>query len=232
MGREVRRSERLSQRVYKRILNGILDGSFPPSSRISPKAIAQELAVSMSPVRDALEHLAKDDWIVRYPRYGTFVRKAGVREIEDIYELRIIIETGAVPHAIERATPEAMAALEETTAAIAQAAGSGTLQVYEQMDTQFHLQLVRMTGNASLTETFSKVLFRTRSFFVAMKATSYGQAIEHHLESMDVSHGRIFDALSAGRMEQARELSRRHITISCEWNKARARIMDLTGNGI
>lgn len=188
--------------------------------------------MSMAPVRDALEQLEKDDWIVRYPQRGTFVRKIGVGEIEDIYELRIVIETGAIPLAVERATPAAMAALKKTTAAIAEAARSDALQAYERLDTQFHLQLARMTGNATLIEAFSSVLFKTRSFFVAMKATSYGQAVEHDLESMDVSHGRIFTALSARQVERVQELIRRHVAISCEWNKARVAIMELTGAGM
>jgi len=222
------RERKLSAKAFEHIIGSIVDGTFAPSSKISPKRIAAKLGMSLAPVRDAMEQLEKDGWIVRFPQRGTYVRQISVQDVDEIYELREILETGAAAIAIARAKPEDLQTLKETVESLTEAAHSGDLQTYEKLDTQFHLQLVKLTGNESLINSFECVLFKTRSFFIAMKATSYGQQSTPDLEDIPVSHKRIHEAIVGGQVELAEKLIRRHIAISCEWNKAQIRIQQLS----
>ena len=118
--------------------------------------------------------------------------------------------------------------MKDTVDLLIQAAKSGDLQAYENLDTQFHIQLVKSTGNEALVGTFMSVLLKTRCFFVALKATSYGQQSTNDLEEIAVSHKHIYEAIAAKQKEQAEQLLRQHIAVSCEWNKARIRIQQLS----
>jgi DNA-binding GntR family transcriptional regulator len=222
------KQDKLSAKAFEFVISQIVEGTFAPSSKISPKEIADQLAMSMAPVRDAMEQLEKDGWIVRYPQSGTYVRQITVKDIEEIYELREIIETGAVRFAVQRATQDDLASLKETAHLLMQASQSDDLKTYEKLDTQFHMKLIKITRNASLIKTLESVLFKTRSFFIAMKATSYGQKSSANMEEVPVSHMRIYEAIASQQADRAEQLIRRHVAISCEWNKAQVKIQELS----
>lgn len=218
---------KLSAKAFEYIIGNIANGHYPPSSRISPKEIADQLGMSLAPLRDAMEQLEQDGWIVKKPQKGTYVRYISLKDIEQIYELRQILEVGAVPIAMEKVASAGFSKLKTTVASLIQAAKAGDLPTYEKLDTQFHTQLVGLTENDALIKTFTSVLWKTRCFFVALKATSYGQQSTQDLEDISVSHKRIYEALKAGQKEQAEQLLRQHIAVSCEWNKARLKIQQL-----
>jgi DNA-binding GntR family transcriptional regulator len=222
------KQDKLSAKAFEFVINQIVEGEFPPSSKISPKEIADQLDMSMAPVRDAMEQLEKDGWIVRYPQSGTYVRQITVKDIEEIYELREIIETGAVRYTVQRATQEDLEPLKEIANQLMKASHSDDLKAYEKFDTQFHLKLIEITRNASLIKTLESVLFKTRSFFIAMKATSYGQKNSADMEEVPVSHMRIYEAIASKQIDRAEQLIRRHVAISCEWNKAQVKIQELS----
>jgi DNA-binding GntR family transcriptional regulator len=218
---------KLSAKAFEHIIGNIANGNYPPSSRISPKEIAGQLEMSLAPVRDAMEQLEQDGWIIKLPQKGTYVRYISLEDIEQIYELRQILEVGAIQIAITKSTPEYFLGLKGTVDSLITAAKTGDLQTYENLDTQFHIQLVRLTGNDTLIKTFMSVLLKTRCFFVALKTTSYEQQSTNDLEEISVSHKHIYEAMVAKQKEQAEQLLRQHIAVSCEWNKARIRIQQL-----
>lgn len=219
---------KLSAKAFEYIIGNIANGSYPPSSRISPKEIAGQLKMSIAPVRDAMEQLEQDGWIIKLPQKGTYVRYISLEALEQIYELRQILEVGAVQIVVEKITPENFSDLKIIVDSLIKATKAGDLQTYDNLDTQFHLQLVRLTGNDALIKTFTSILLKTRCFFIALKTTSYEQQRTNDLEEASISHKHIYEAMMAGQKEQAEQLLRQHIAVSCEWNKARIRIQQLT----
>ena len=224
----IRKQSKLSTKVFEYIVDSILNGIYPPSSRISPKKIASQLGISLAPVRDAMEQLEQDGWITRIPQKGTYVRHISLEDIEQIYELRQILETGSIRIALENVTTGFLVSLKATVDLLIQAARSGDLQAYEKLDTQFHIQLVESTDNKALISTFLSILLKTRCYFVALKATSYGQQSVNDLEEAAISHKHIYEAIATKQKEKAEQLLQQHIAVSCEWNKARIRIQQLS----
>ena len=224
----IRKQSKLSTKVFEYIVDSILNGIYPPSSRISPKKIASQLGISLAPVRDAMEKLEQDGWIKKIPQKGTYVRQISLEDIEQIYELRQILETGAVCIAIEKRIPEFLTNLKDTVELLIKASKSGDLQAYEKLDTQFHIQLVQAAGNEALMNNFISVLLKTRCFFIALKVTSYAQQFTNDLEEAAISHKHIYEALAANQKELAEQLLRQHIAVSCEWNKAKIQIQQIS----
>ncbi len=107
-----------SMRAYHLIREGILAGRFQPGERLTEKELAAECGVSRTPVRDALRMLAAELYVTSVPNYGTFVTDWSLDDIQDIFELRALIEGYGARRAATRASGAQIAALEEQAAVI------------------------------------------------------------------------------------------------------------------
>ena len=215
---------KLSQKVIDFFFENIVEGIYQPGQKISPKEIAGRLQISGSPVRDALERLERDGWIERFPQSGTYIKQISLRDIEEVYELRSMLEAGAVELAIARMTPQQLEDLKETVDILNRAAKSNFVEEYEKADTNFHHKLVAATANESVINAFNSVLRKTRCYFIALKATKHDLRTIAEIEHTSISHTHIVQAIIDKNTKLAKKLIKDHIEISCEWNKAMAKI--------
>ena len=98
--------EALPDRVYSVLKYPVLTRALAPGQRLKEKAIADELAVSRTPLHEALNRLAQENLLARTPYRGYAVAPVTVEDIQNLCELRVILETAAAGLAAERATPE------------------------------------------------------------------------------------------------------------------------------
>lgn len=82
--------------AYNLILKKLLSGELALGQNISEESIANELGTSRTPVREAILWLQKDGFLEIYPRKGTFVAKFSLKEILDIYNMRLLLEPQVV----------------------------------------------------------------------------------------------------------------------------------------
>ena len=92
--------------VARILTQAIVQGRLPPGSKVVEAGIARELGISRAPVREAARLLEKQGLLVRSPRRGFFVRKLEIRNIDEIYDLRICIERHAGVLAARNLTTE------------------------------------------------------------------------------------------------------------------------------
>ena len=93
------------------IRSAILDGTLVAGQRLKEDELATRLDVSRTPVREALRQLAAEDLVVLEPKRGARVRHYDAAELDDLYQLRAVLEGYAAGRAAERATDEQLAAL-------------------------------------------------------------------------------------------------------------------------
>src|SRR5512144_3454948 len=96
----------LQQQIHDRLLGQILRGELGPGERISPPVIAAALGVSITPVRDAVNQMAAEGLVMVTPRRGTVVSPVSIRDIEELYEIRLMLEPEAAERAAGRATED------------------------------------------------------------------------------------------------------------------------------
>lgn len=94
-------SEHLS--TYDRLLEKILSGVYPPGARLVNRTVAEDLGVSVVPVREALGRLTSEGLVAHIPGAGSFVRALDNRELAKLYALREHLETFAVVEAAKNA---------------------------------------------------------------------------------------------------------------------------------
>jgi DNA-binding GntR family transcriptional regulator len=111
---EARASYRtIEDTVHHMVAEAIIRGLYAPGERLAQDRIAETLGVSRIPVRAALRRLEAEGLVSFQPHRGATVRELSPKEVAEIYDLRILLETYALRLAASRITPEQLDHLEE-----------------------------------------------------------------------------------------------------------------------
>lgn len=148
----------LKDNVYQVLRERLFTGRFRPGSRVSELALAKELGMSRTPVREALNQLISEGVLEQVPNAGVFVKKPDRGDLEDLYQLREWLETHAAAEAARRITPPELAELEQSCHVLRELADRcrhlGADRAEEVLlprrvtaDFAFHTTLIRASGN-------------------------------------------------------------------------------------
>src|ERR1700761_6601158 len=96
----------LRDRPSHLIQRKILSGEIPSGGKVSEQAIAEELGISRTPVRSAIHELESEGLLEQVPRYGTIVRQANRRDLLELFDLRLALESFAAEMATETISAE------------------------------------------------------------------------------------------------------------------------------
>jgi DNA-binding GntR family transcriptional regulator len=130
------------QAAHTRLREMILSGALQAGQALRQEEIARQLGVSRLPIREALNRLATEGLVELKPRRGFFVVSLNVEEIEDIFEMRAMLEARAGQLATERMTAEDADAVDYLVAALDIAVETNAdLDRYAQLNVQFHERL-------------------------------------------------------------------------------------------
>lgn len=95
-----------SKKAYSIIRSRILSGDFPPKAHLKEEELTTLCEVSRTPIREALRSLAADYYVEIIPNRGTFVIDWANEDVEDIFNMRMLLESYAAQQAALKATPE------------------------------------------------------------------------------------------------------------------------------
>jgi DNA-binding GntR family transcriptional regulator len=197
----------LREHIEERIRNAILYGALRSGEHIVESALAEQLRVSRAPVREALSALERDGLITLIPRRGYFVVEFSPSDIEEVYGLRSILETGALPRVIESLTPEDIADFQLVIDQFSQAVQDGQARSkIVNLDFEFHGLICRKANNGRLFSTWQSMRHQTWLLMGVTSQTEYD-----YLEQPVVLHQRILNAIGYKDTELAVSLLREHI---------------------
>jgi DNA-binding GntR family transcriptional regulator len=89
---EASRPATTAQQVLESLRQGLVSGTLRPGQRVTQEDVAVRLGVSVAPVREALRVLEQEGQLVYRPRRGYFVTELRIEDLEEIYELRRVLE--------------------------------------------------------------------------------------------------------------------------------------------
>ena len=194
-------TEKPNTDVYARIKTKATGFGIRPGERINEGALARELGVSRTPVREALNRLVAEQLIEFRPGTGFFCRPLDPGEMFNLYEMRNIVETAAIRLATLRATDSDILAFIEDTEATGMTISGLTIAQAVERDEAFHIEIARLSGNAELLRTLKGINDRIRF----IRWVRIGQRIK----ASKGEHRAILAALQARDPDQAvRDLSR------------------------
>ena len=189
-----KRGTKASERIYQDLRQSIILGRYRPGDRLNADALADAYGVSNTPVREALQMLRQEELVSIKPHSGYFVTQINLRQLQDLLEMREILEAAAVERAAVRITEKELEALEHVHS------GSGDEDeesyVRDIMETRrFHYLLARASGNRELAESLGHLHDRLNPYWVMV----------HPGDVMEQIHERLIDALRNHDVDLARQ---------------------------
>lgn len=148
--------------VARILTQAIVQGRLAPGSKVVEAGIARELGISRAPVREAARLLERQGLLVASPRRGFFVRKLEIRDIDEIYDLRICVEKHAAVLAARNLTPQARAALQRQIDVLHQTAELDDPARQVEEDYRFHRLICEIAGNRRLLQLFDDLASELR----------------------------------------------------------------------
>lgn len=147
--------------AYERIKADIFDFRLLPGDRFSEPEIALRLGVSRTPVREALLRLSREGYVTVAQRSGWQVRPLDFKLFDDLYDVRVILETAAVRRVCELETRPALDDLRDVWLA-PRSQWLTDWQAVAKLDEAFHTTLVAVAGNDELARLHQEVAERIR----------------------------------------------------------------------
>ncbi len=199
-----------AQELVDVLRTAIIRGELVPGSIHSVAALAEALGVSRTPVREALIELASRG-MVRFERNrGVRILQTSIHDIEEVFDLRLLLEVPAVRRAVERVDRRELRSLEAEYNGMVRAAAAGDEQALWLHDRAFHHRLLALSGNRRLADYVDSL----RDMVLLRGATTAGRS--RSLEAIALEHRGILDAVRAGDADAAAVAMEHHLRTTAE----------------
>ena len=195
----------LREQVADALRAAMISGQLEPGVVYSAPALAGTFGVSATPVREAMLDLAKEGLVEAVRNKGFRVTELSERDLDELTELRMLIEVPTTARLAGRLDDAALAALRELAGSIEAAASSGDLIAYLEADREFHLTLLGHGGNRHLVDLVADLRSRARLYGLGRLAGT-GRLVDSARE-----HLALVDLLASGAGAEAETLTRHHI---------------------
>lgn len=189
-------------------------GELSPGDRVLTEALAQELDISRTPIRDALWQLEREGLVTINPRVGVFVRHISPIEIADIYRIKQAIEPLMAEWAAERAPASARNRYFEAVTGLKVVADAGDVDHYIDQLEQCRAELLRLARSAPMADIIGSIDGRVRlmRFRDLSQVRLLAQSAEHHLTVataiLEGDGERAFDAMRIHMVDVAKRLQK------------------------
>jgi DNA-binding GntR family transcriptional regulator len=148
--------------VARILTQAIISGQLLPGSKVVEAGVARELGISRAPVREAARLLERQGLLVAHPRRGFFVRKLEPTDIDEIYDLRICVESHAAVLAARNLTPASRDALRRQIDILNETADLGDPARQVEEDYKFHRLICEVAGSKRLLRLFDDLASELR----------------------------------------------------------------------
>jgi DNA-binding GntR family transcriptional regulator len=200
----------ISDEVYDILRDKILSGEFAPGERLDLSQISEQLNVSRTPVKDALQRLSVQDLVEILPRRGTFVSNLTADAVRETFEVREAIEVKACELAAGNLTPETVSGLRDLNRRMF--APDLRFVDHAVLDSEFHRSIVESSRNQRLLKIYLDLRAHVQIARVHFRSTNW----RTHNTTTGGEHSIIIDALGEGRADEAKAAMQRHIRNSMQ----------------
>jgi DNA-binding GntR family transcriptional regulator len=193
-----------SEEAYTRILDRIVSLEMPPGSVVNEARLREELGIGRTPIREALQRLARENLVRSIPHRGTFVTDVNITDLARITEVRVVLEAHAARLAAEKLTTADRESIEEL---LVQLQGRVTDQRdLMQLDQRIHRLVYRCSHNPFLEATLERYFnLSLRLWYLVLdREVRLREAVDEHVD--------LLRAILAGDGARAEDTMREHVT--------------------
>jgi DNA-binding GntR family transcriptional regulator len=196
----------LATEIARYVREAVIKGDLAPGERLNETKLTRELALSRSPVREAIRILEAEGLVTIEPHRGAYIRPLSDQDLEEIFDVRLMIETHGIRRGAHRLTPQAMAPLREAVREARSALSAQHFEPWHEASLRFHDGLVALAVNEHLTRLHADLKVSLRRYQISLIGLP-GLA-----ERAQAEHESILEALEQGEIERGIDLVVEHIT--------------------
>lgn len=197
----------LADETYAILTSRLMEHRIPPGARINIDQLARDLGVSQTPIREALARLESDRLVTKEPLRGYRATSLlTLKELQDLYQFRMVIEPWAAGMVAATADKTGLAALERELGTCPSAPTNTSYDDIRQMsdhDARFHTLILQLTGNDEMVKAFTATHCHLHQFRLHYSAKSGSTALQEH--------SAVVAAIASGDSKAAEESMRSHL---------------------
>lgn len=214
MDQKIPRPTSLSTFIYEALLERIATGKASAGDRIVIDQVAEELGVSLIPVREALARLNAEGLVEHQLHRGYRVTAAPeTTDYKDLFLARLVVESGAIRNFQGTISADALQELISINEKIAKLKPGKTFRTFKrfiELNDEFHMKLVAIASSKTLTDLYSTLAYGSR-----IARDLQGRGVPDLAENVR-EHRAIIDALAAGETQAAAIAAEQHIKAGME----------------
>jgi|HigsolmetaGSP11D_1036233.scaffolds.fasta_scaffold01342_13 Transcriptional regulators len=196
----------LGDQAFLRLRQDIIACRHAPGSMLTEAAVMQAYGLGKATCRVALTRLVHEGWLKSVPRHGYRVAVVTLKDVEEVFALRLLLEPCAARNAAGRANVKKLRLLEHACDANRVPRDAGNrLEVFLDANKALHLAIAQAGGNERLTRALTQLLDEMS------RLLSLGFVRQDGCGPDCQAHGPLIDAIAAGDGKRAEQLARRHI---------------------
>lgn len=191
--------------VAEYLRSEIIEGRLKPGTPLLQQAVAENLGISPTPVREAFGVLEAEGLLVKRPHRGVIVAPRDFLRVAENYEIRVVLEELAVVRLMRKGGPQAVIDLQRAVDQSRRSMRESNLTRFRRESTDFHALLGRLSGSTALSDALD-VLRNTTVFHPPLGSSG--------MRRVQINHESIVKAIASGRPNSAAAELRRHL----QWN--------------
>ena len=195
-----------SQIAYQGIRRMLYSKELVPGQRIAYRDLAERLQLSPTPIIQALKWLELQGFVLHEPNRGYSMAPFSLKELEELYELRVLVEPWLVPFTVEHIDKKGLAELKSALQAHLSAEREFYLKERLFKNREFHMTLASLSGKGTqiriLQNVFEMLFLKYGGNYLPMSS----------LTATDQEHQEIYDAVALRNPERAQAVLRNHLT--------------------
>jgi len=200
--------------VYENLKNRIINNSLTPGEALNEGVLSEELKISKTPIREALQQLEKEGFIENIPVKGAFVSQISIQDLREIFDLREILECEVIKRAALKADPDKVETLKEKFISSENNSKKVSTGGFKSGD-EVHSFIFETYGNHRLIEIYR----RLQDHIVRSRIHFFNQSHPDRSEESFKEHLEILDALKAQDPSRTEQAVRSHLLNSMEYLK-------------
>ncbi|MDR3348205.1 MAG: GntR family transcriptional regulator [Acidaminococcales bacterium] len=195
----------LREIVCESLRTAIIGGVLKPGERLMEIQLAEELGVSRTPIREAIRKLEQEGFIDMLPRRGAYVANISIKDVVDVYEIRIALDVLAAGLAAERITGDELALLRQRLGIIKEVVEHGDMEKIGEYDWAFHEVLYKAGKNDRLVG----IINNLRDQLTRLRVTSMNY--QDRIKDTMLEHELLVESIAMREPELAKQRALEHM---------------------
>ena len=160
MPKPIEKHPTLREKILENIRDAIISGSLKEGCKVSEPELAERFGISRTPIREAFRQLESEGYLTVIPRRGAVVSEFNLKEVEDFYAIKSILEGYAAQRACQRLAVKELERPHSINARLGELAAANDVKGFFKLHDEFHAVFINASDNEKLKEMICSLITR------------------------------------------------------------------------